>query len=86
MRQDEALARAVSNAEAAERLLAVDDDPGPYGAYEEARTSRQAGAAAYAAVASAWAAIAPQLSSGSDERGQEVSDRRRESSDRRARM
>jgi hypothetical protein len=84
LRQDEALARAVSNAETAERLLAVDDDPGPYGAYEEARTSRQAGAAAYAAVASAWAAIAAQLPSGSDEQVREANDRRRESSDRRA--
>jgi hypothetical protein len=98
VRRDDALARAVSNAEAAERLLAVDDTDagmtsggyrrttgqGPYGVYEEQRTARYQGATAYAAIARAWAAIAPQLPSGPDERSQAAADRRHEDADRRA--
>jgi len=85
MDQREALARAVINAEAAERLLAVDDAaPGPYGGYEEEQTARHQGAVAYAAVAQAWATIAPQLPSGQEERAQAAKTRRWESSERRS--
>ena len=99
MHRDDALARAISNAEAAEQLLAVDRalsgatpggrareaEEGPYGVFEEQRSARYAGATAYAGIAQAWAAIAPLLpTSGEAQAGAEQA-RRRDGSERRSR-
>ena len=98
MNRDDALARAISNAEAAEQLLAVDRalsgatpggyardaEEGPYGV-RGAAVARYAGATAYAGIAQAWAAIAPLLpTSGETQAGAEQA-RRRDGSERRSR-
>jgi hypothetical protein len=99
MDREDALDRAVRNTEAAEQLLAVDDEltgpvpggfarhseQGPYGVYEQQRDARVAGATARAAVAQAWAAIAPQLPTRAERRDQAAVDRRHEIDDRRSR-
>jgi hypothetical protein len=97
--RDDALDRAIGNAEAAEQLLAVDlalsgatpggyakdAEEGPYGVFEEQRSARYAGATAYAGIAHAWAAIAPLLPiSGETQAGAEQA-RRRDGSERRSR-
>ena len=90
MNRDEALAQAISNAEAAERLLAVDrqlsgstpgghakeSEEGPYGVFEEQRAARYAGATAYAETAQAWAAIAPLLATYGEARAEAAQARR----------
>jgi hypothetical protein len=98
MNREDALALAISNAEAAERLLALSEDPllgsdGPEMTAEEGsrRLDEQRRAASYAAanthahVAQAWAAIARQLATHGAERAQAALERRREEADRRSR-
>jgi hypothetical protein len=100
MNRDDALAQAISNAEAAERLLAADRElsggtpggyardaeEGPYGVFEEQRSARYAGATAYAEIAQAWAAIAPLLATAGETHADAVQARRRDGSERRSRV
>jgi hypothetical protein len=95
---EDALARAISNAEAAEQLLAVDRalsgatpggfakdaEEGPYGVFEEQRSARYAGATAYAGIAQAWAAIAPLLPTSGETQVSAEKARRRDGSERRS--
>jgi hypothetical protein len=99
MNRDEALAHAISNAKAAERLLAVDlelsgstpggyardAEQGPYGVFEEQRSARYAGATAHAEIAQAWAAIAPLLAASGETQAEAVQARQRDGSERRSR-
>jgi hypothetical protein len=99
LRQDEAIAHAIRNAEAAERLLAVEEAPsgltpgghartadkGPYGVYEEQRTARYNEATAHAEIAQAWAAIARQLPSQTEAQARDLQDRHWENAERRSR-
>jgi hypothetical protein len=97
--RDDALAHAISNAEAADRLLAADEalagampggrardaDMGPYGVFEQQRLARFAGATAHAETAQAWAAIALQLPTRGETHEQVAQTRQRDDADRRAR-
>jgi hypothetical protein len=99
MNRDEALAHAISNAEAAERLLAADRalsgstlgghardaEEGPYGVFEEQRAARYAGASAHAETARAWAAIAPLLATPGETNAEAAQARLRSGADRRSR-
>lgn len=99
MNQDDALARAISNAEAAERLLAWCEIPalsspqgtstsaqaGSYRIDEEGRAAGNAAAIAHAQIAQAWAAIATQLATPADALAKAALRRQRDSAERRAR-
>jgi hypothetical protein len=98
MNREDALALAISNARAAERLLDSCEDPsripdGPEAAAqdgsrrldEKQRAASYAGANAHAHVAQAWAAIARQLATHGAERAQATRERRRVEADRRSR-
>jgi len=101
MNREDALALAITNAQAAERLLALCEDPsrihdrpdgpemtaedGSRRLDEERRAASYAGANAHARVAQAWAAIARQLATHGAERAQAALERRRDEADRRSR-
>jgi hypothetical protein len=98
MNREDALALAISNAKAAERLLAMCEDParisdgsemtaedGSRRLDGERRAASYDGANAHARVAQAWAAIARQLATHGAERAQAALERRRDESDRRSR-
>jgi hypothetical protein len=98
MNREDALDLAISNAEAAERLLALCGDPsrtpdgpemtaedGSRPPDEERRAVSYAAANAHAHVAQAWATIAHQLATHGAERAQAALERRRDEADRRSR-
>jgi hypothetical protein len=98
MNREDALALAISNARAAERLLDACEDPSrtPDGSEmtaedgsrcldEKRRAAGYAGANAHAHLAQAWAAIARQLATHGAERAQAALERRRVEADRRSR-
>jgi hypothetical protein len=93
LNQDDAIRRALSHAQAAERLLAGDEtsetpagrrDDGPYGVHEQQRAARHTEATAHAALAQAWAMIAPHLQTIAGQQIRAAEDRRRSNDVRRS--
>jgi hypothetical protein len=97
--KNDAMARAISDAEAADRLLGSSAEQqasapaghlgtaanGPNGGFEGQQAARYAAASAYAAAAQAWAAIAGELATHDEQLERARLERQRDDAERRSR-